>query len=565
MKQTREAAKPNRRYRARAVKRTVAISALVTFIVPMVSAQISSPSSPLRMKTDYFGYTASVSPRVAYSDNIELAPDGFERDETILSTLFSAGAVFSHRRLTAVFSGDLDFSYLTDQSDLVINQNVGAAGTVTLADNLLYLDVAGGTSRQLVGDNARFSSNINGSRNQRADVHSYSVSPYVFHQFPNQSTAEVRYRFSQVFIDDDKSVANLTGGDFLNNSDSHEVVASYYSGYMFDRLRFTASAYGNRTVEDGSLVLPRFEFEQGTVVGEAQFAVNHQFSISGAVGYDEIDTDGSPGFFDDDELSGVFWRAGFIVQPGRKTRIQIEYGERFDDDFIEAELSYDLSKRFSLSGGASRTFRTRAQAISTEFRVLQRESFDFADKLRDDVGLSSQSIVEAATRFIDGDINAQTVGIGASDIAYLGLSGTYDQLQVLARVNYEDTDFGFRSTEVVSATLDVNRRLSRRLDIYGNALFRHINSEFDPVQCLLNPFLFGFDATDPLFDAVTACTADASANDRTNTVGGTLGARYQVYKNISVFGEYAHTERFSKSSLLEFGENAGVAGLVLTF
>ncbi|MEL7200754.1 MAG: hypothetical protein AAGK25_04050, partial [Pseudomonadota bacterium] len=276
-------------------------------------AQAVAPEPPLSLKSDFLGYSISLSPRVGYTDNINLVSgrqfdaDGnvtsddnpFRQGQTILSNLVTANAIISLPRFTALFSGDLDFSYLVENDDLVLNQSVGAVGTATIVDNYLYFDVAGGSSRQLVGDNAAFSANASAARGDRATVNSYAVSPYLYHQLPNQSTVEARYRYSQVFINDSNinpaviptgAVIPGDGLEFLNDATSHEALLQYESGNLFDRFRFIATAYGNLTDETGSDIIPEFSFDQGTVSLQAQYGLTSKFALSGAIGYDEIDT-----------------------------------------------------------------------------------------------------------------------------------------------------------------------------------------------------------------------------------------------------------------------------------
>lgn len=540
----------------------VAIGAIVS---AGAVAQIAGPQAPLSFKTDYLGYAASVSPRAIYTDNIDLDPDGLEESAAILSTVFKANGIISNRRFTGLISGDLDFSFVTDDSDFRINQDIGGTGTFTAIQNWLYADVGGSTSRQLIGDNAGFSSNVNAGRDQQANVHNFSVSPYVYHRLANQSAVELRYRFSQVFIDDSDSAIGQNVNEFLNDSRTHEALASYQSGALFDRLRFTLSAYGNRTVEDGSSIVPRFEYEQGSLTAEVQYALSRSFSLSGAIGYDDVSTEADVQLFDDDALSGVFWRAGFTARPGRRTELRLEYGQRYDDDFVDASLRYNISERFTLQAGAARTFQTRAQSIARRFRSVQQQTLEFADRLRAGDTLSPEAVIATATQAGGGRTDAQSVGIGASNDAFVQLIGRFDRTSVTLNANYQDTDFGFRENENIGASLNVTRELSRKLRAYGNVFYRESETIIDPGACLASPFLFGFDSTAPGFDAVQSCNDFALANGETQTIGGRVGAAYQLYKNLSVFGEYSHTDRQSPVDVLEYNENTFTAGLTLDF
>ena len=528
-------------------------------------AQVGAPSAPLRLRSDYFGYGASVSPRLSYTDNIELLPDPLKEGSFIASTLLSGGAIYSANRFTGVLSGDLDLSFIGEGSDLVVNQRIGAASTTTLVDGLFYFDLAGSTSRQLIGENARFSSNVNAARGQRADVHNYSASPYLYRRFAEGQSAELRYRFSQVFIDDDNAGANPFAGGLLNDSTSHEAIAFYDSGSRLGRFNFTATGYGNSTVEDGAEFSPRFEFQQASFTGTARYALSDRFALSGAAGYDAIDTVAAPGVFDDEALSGFFWRAGFTARPGRKTDLRLEYGRRYDDDFIDAELGYEISSRLTFRASAGRSFETRAQSVASQFRGMGQATLDLAERLREGDALSAEAAVAASNRLAFGGVNAQTIGIGATNNAQAALIGTWERTEITASANYYDADFGFRQNTGYGGNLNIRRQVSRRLTAYGGAFYRHSEVDFDPAVCAASPFLFGFDVNAPFFDPVVACNAFAIQNGETDTLGGRVGASYQLYRNVSVFGEYARAERFADSPILEYAENSVTAGLTIDF
>ena len=542
-------------------------------------AQVQQPSAPLQLRTDYLGYSASASARVGYSDNINLQRDELADSELFLSTLLTGGAVVSTPRVTALFLGDLDLSYLTDQSDFVVNQDIAGTSTFTALDNWLYVDLSGSTTRQLVGDNARFSGSINSARGQRANVHSYSASPYVYRRFADLSSAEVRYRFTQVFVDDSNQALNPFGGGAFNDSRSNEVLASYESGGLLNRARFRVTAYGNDTSEDtpevvfddgsGPQMLSDFEYRQGSVTGDAQFSINQSFALSGAIGYDEVETDGlAELFFDDDELSGFFWRAGFSASPGRRSSIRLEYGERYGDDFINANINYRLSQRFVFTASANRSFRTRAQSVSSQFRTTSRAALDFADQLREGQELSPRGVVDAANFFagsLSGAGAVQTTGVAVADSASAFLRGGFGRTDLSVGGFYADENFGFRQVETYGARFEARRRLSRRLTAYGNVDYRRADTTVDLATCEANPVVFGFDTTDPLFDAATQCANLTLNNGVTNTVIARAGGAYRLFEDASVFIEGAHTERFSPNDLLEYSENSILAGITLDF
>ncbi|MBY0422056.1 MAG: hypothetical protein K2Q06_07105, partial [Parvularculaceae bacterium] len=420
-----------------------------------------------------------------------------------------------------------------------------------------------------LGENARFSANMFGARGQQVNVHTYSISPHLFRRFADGSRAGLRYRFSQAYFGDRRADANPTSGDLLNNSSTQEASASYQSAELFERLRFVASAYANRTIEDGSTFSPRFEYEQASGQLSAEYAITDRFALSGAAGYDKVDTSATAtaGLFDDDKLSGAFWRAGFTARPGRKTYLRAEYGRRYGKEFVSGEFTYNLSDRLQFQAGADRRFETRAQTVGSQFAGLQQDTLEFVDRLREGKNLDVRQLIDSANRYsrLRDGIGAQSAGLGAFDSAYAGVRGKWGRTEIGGTASYEKADFGFRRVDSWGGQLDVSRQLSRRLTAYGSAFYRHVDTEFDPALCVTSPFLFGFDVRAPLFNPTTACQDYAIQNGRTDTIGGRVGAKYRVYENLSLFGEYTRTNRLGEFSVLEYKENSFLAGAQLDF
>lgn len=549
--------------RAKAALLVTAASAVVLGAAALAQEQDVGPQAQLRFRNDYFGYGLSVGPRVTYTDNINLSSDAAKEDEVAGSIAANGSAIYSTNRITAILDGSLDVSYLVDQSELVASQDVGAVGTLTIAENLFYVDAAGSSSRQLAGENARFSRNINAGRAQRVNVHNIALSPYLNRRFNDGSAAEIRYRVSQVIIDDDRTAL---GANFNNDSRTQEAIASYQTGERFDRVEIGLTAYGNKTREYGSTAIQDFEFKQGTLEANLQFALSERFALTGAVGYDEVDTDAPPQFVPADRLSGVFWRAGFRARPGRRTDVRLEYGQRYGDDFINADLRYELSNRLNFSASASRSFRTRAQAVSTNYEALQRRTLDFVDRLRQGEAGDAEAIIDALTRSNRQRFSAQNIGFGIANEANARLSALLGTRSTASLFGfYSDTDFGFRRITAYGGGLGVQHQMSRRLSAFGDLFYRYVDSTSDLTSCLADPRLFGFDVTLPGFDPMVACDSLIGVEGVTNTVGGRLGASYRLARNVSAFGEYSHTERFSKNPLLEYGENTATLGLQVDF
>ncbi len=529
--------------------------------------QTNGPVAPLQFRNDYFGYGLAVGPRVSYTDNIALAPSGFRDDEFAAGVAANGSAIYTNNRFTGIIDGSLDASYLTDQAELVASQDVSGVGTVTVADNLFYIDVGASSTRQLAGEDARFSQNVNAGRNQRVNVHNFAVSPYLNRRFANGSAAEIRYRFGQVFIDPNSSTTNVNNvnANVAREARTQEVVATYDSGQAFGRLDAKLTAYGNKTREEGSSVLGDYKFEQGTLQGDFQYSLTDRFALAGTIGYDDVDTTAPATFFPEDRLTGIFWNAGFRAKPGPKTDILLKYGRRYDGEFVNGSLSYDISQRLRFTASADRTFQTSSGSSANRYQALQRQTLDFVDRLRAGGTSDPTGVVDALTRVARQRIGAQQIGLGVANDVTAGLSAAYGRTTLGAYANYHDVDYGFRQIETIGAGISATRQLSRRMSAYGNIFYRRIDATADISGCVADPTQFLLDPTVPGFDAVQACSSLVGFQGNFDTAGGRIGVAYRLYSNVSAYGEYGHTERFSQNPLQEYSENTAVAGLQLEF
>ncbi len=551
---------------SRAAKRALLATASLVVVgqaAALAQGQSAGPIAPLQFRNDYFGYGLAVGPRVAYTDNITLAPSGFRDDELSVGIQSNGSAIFSNNRLTAILDGSLDVSYLTDQAKVVASQDVAGVATATVAENLFYVDFGASSSRQLAGEDARFSQNLNAGRTQRANVHNFAVSPYFNRRFADGSAAELRYRFGQVFIDPNQS--SLTNPNFSRQSRTQEAVATFDSGNKFDRFGAVLTAYGNKTRDYGATTVNDYEFQQGTVQGDFEVELTDRFALAGTVGYDDVDTTAPATFIPEDQLTGMFWNAGFHAKPGRKTDILLKYGSRYDSEFFTGSLRYDVSPRVQFNASAGQSFQTRANAVAGQYQALQRQTLDFVESLRAGGTLDVTGVVDALTRVSRQRLGAQQIGLGVSKDTQASLSGAFRRTTLGAHVIYHDTDYGYRRIETIGGTLSAQRTLSRRVSAYTNIFYRRVDSTGDVAPCLLDPASFGLIVTAPGFDPVTACNGLVGFQGVHDTVGGRIGLSYRLFKNVSAYGEYGHTERFSQDPLQEYGENTVNAGLQMEF
>jgi uncharacterized protein (PEP-CTERM system associated) len=523
-----------------------------------------------------FNYQLTVSPQLTYSDNVTLAPSGEEQADGLASVAFEGGALIDRVGFSGIINGRVELGTYFDQPQVngedlydqfVVDQNITAAGTARIVDDLFYVDAALNSKQQALSDQSQFSGQSIAANDQQANAFSYSISPYLFSRLINDGTVEARYRYTNVIVDDEDAIDGID--DFLNDSETQEIVAEYDSGRLLDRVGFSVRGYANKTEETGSERLPEVDFEQLALSWSARYAMNRKVSVIGTVGYDEIDTNNNPNF-DDDELSGVFWKAGLRAKPGRRTLVQVEVGDRYGGALVEGSASYQYSSRLEFRANLERNFRTGAQAVNQNSTVLQSETLAFAEELRLAQDVTSRDLT-ARTLQLNSDLqefSARQSGLATTNSARLTAIGRTRRDNFVVSATYDDSDFGFQETENISLGGTWDRRLSRKLGVYarGNLqLTENSISSTSVMDCITalstDPLTAGLPA-----DVILGLCGDPSQLDNdVQTLSLLGGLRYRLFENTAAFAQVSRTQRFADTDAQEYEENAITVGLSFDF
>jgi uncharacterized protein (PEP-CTERM system associated) len=194
---------------------------------------------------------------------------------------------------------------------------LNAIGTAELIEDMFFVDGRATMSQQnlsLTGPQSLDNINVTGNR---ADVRTYSISPYLRHRFKDLASAEVRYNLRQVTSDANALFNSQgTGYSFALNSGSAFRTLGWGFNYSNQTVDFTRS---NRSVD----------FERAT--GTLRYQVTRQFGLIATGGYEKnsfISIRGSP--------SSPTWSIGFSWTPSERTSIAISGGQRFFGDTYSA-------------------------------------------------------------------------------------------------------------------------------------------------------------------------------------------------------------------------------------
>ena len=313
--------------------------ALVFLLHSPVSAQSATPfstspsplSAPGAAATGQSGLQIrpSISVSETYSDNVSLAPAGSERSEWTTRIAPSVSVIGNGARLrfNATYTPELLSRARQGTND--ISHFLDASGNSELLQQLLYVDVRANVFQQnvsLLGAQAQDNLNTTGNR---TSVKTYSVSPYLRHDFGFDAVGELRLTHDAVSYSGNTSA--------LSGSTSNGISARLLSGPTFKLLTWNL-AYDKSRVEYSDSAR---NVDSERISAGATRLITPNFRLGVNVGYEEytyVTIGGAP-------PKGAFWSVGPEWTPTDRTRLAASIGHRY----YGPSKSLDFSHRSRLT------------------------------------------------------------------------------------------------------------------------------------------------------------------------------------------------------------------------
>jgi uncharacterized protein (PEP-CTERM system associated) len=265
-------------------------------------------------------FEPSVGGQATYTDNSNHSEND-PHDALILTatpgfTLRSKGS----RRVEAIMqyglTGVQRFRFGEDDSTDILHR-LNAMGTAELVEDFLFIDGSARISQEIISlEGSLVEAEISDSN--RANVGTYSVSPYVRKRLGTFADALARYTASGAIFENDVAA----------NQNVNAFTAGLTSGTRFDELSWGVD-YSIREARNRNDVNTTFE-RAGATLG---YKLTPRFRIFGTAGEEWND------YPSVSETDGTSWSAGFGWSPGRRTSIEASMGERFFGN------TYSLSAR----------------------------------------------------------------------------------------------------------------------------------------------------------------------------------------------------------------------------
>ena len=403
-----------------------------------------------------FGATLRITPTVdvteSYTDNVLLASEGAEADlitqtQADLNFTASGARVGLNLNLGAVHDYYLD----TDGLNGLRPQALGA-GDIELLKDHFFIDASvslSETSTQQNGDQSAIDRNL---PSNRAQLLLYEVAPRLVNRFGRLLEATLEYRHSESrYSKPAAGTANLppvlptlpglTNPNRLQNQNekSDDISLSLDTGRYFSsfnsQLSFDKSTSKRETGN---------KFTEDRVDWVNEYQIIRQLAIIARVGYEDVgDMDST--------LSnrGATGSLGFHVKPGPRIDLRTEYGKRFGEKNISADLTYKISSFYVLTASVSQSVQTQS---SSRLNQLNRLVADDNGRLVDPFSGSFRN---------PGDSNFGLNNASfREDLVQVGLTGTRGRNTINL-----SADLSSRESQNMSKEdqLDVNLGVSRRL------------------------------------------------------------------------------------------------------
>jgi uncharacterized protein (PEP-CTERM system associated) len=251
-----------------------------------------------------------------YTDNVTLAERGNEKSDFITQINPGISLSGTGARLKVNVNYTMQNLFYANQS----NQNttfhqLSARENAELIKNFFFLDSTASISQQNISLLGPLTTNNENITNNRTNVKTYSISPYIRHNFSNLASTQVRYTHNAVYTD--------VGG--LSASQSDSILLGLTSGSAFRSLGWGLNYNKQKTGGLGTSIgglSTSVESEHYT--GNLRYRISSKFSLTGTGGYQKYSYTSLTGV-----SSGSFWTAGFIWNPTDRTKITANAGESF--------------------------------------------------------------------------------------------------------------------------------------------------------------------------------------------------------------------------------------------
>jgi uncharacterized protein (PEP-CTERM system associated) len=490
-----------------------------------------------------WNFEPSVGTSATYTDNANQSASNPE-DALILSVTpgFSLASKGSRRVQASLQYGLSGVARFGEDGSTDLNHNLGAIGKAELIEDFLFIDGSARISQELVsllGSPA--DADINDSN--RANVGTYSISPYIQKRLGTFANVLARYTASGAIFE------NQTSADANVNT----FAVGLTSGTRFTDLSW-ALDYSIRKAEnrDAPTTAAGADTTFERASASAGYALTRKFRVFGTLGQDKND------YLSTTETDGSFYSVGFGWAPTRRTSVEASVGERY------------FGNTFSFSG-SHRTRSTRwTVRYSEDVSDITQQFLEQTSRVFWACGSGSERRLEEALVNPGGctgpisagqlALIASTLGYSTADLVAAGLvnvasaNGVYILKSLNAGVTWDigRLEFGLSAQDT--------RRLYQ---VFGGAE-DHIQGVTGSVTYRLSAQTSAFGSLSLTRNSVDSVLATGSAREDDLT-SFSLGLNHRFAERLDGALTFRHSQRDSNVATADYEENSITATANMRF
>ena len=257
--------------------------------------------------------TPSLSLTETYTDNVNLASDANKRAQFVTEATPGLSVYGQNSRVQ--LSANARASYFHYSNGRVAGtrtstHSLNAAGKLKVIDELFYIDARASSSARAVSAFGPLDDEGNRfSDENRTDVTTWSVSPYLTQRFGNFAVATARYTHDRVKADDSRYGSSTSNGGMIDLA-SGRAWRELGWNLRYARQDVDNEQFGNTASEN--------------FLASSYYQLDRTLRLTASAGYDSYDYEAAAG-----RTAGASWSVGFAWAPSQRTSLEMSAGRHF--------------------------------------------------------------------------------------------------------------------------------------------------------------------------------------------------------------------------------------------
>ena len=271
-------------------------------------------------------FTPTLELKETYTDNVRLTRDNEQSDfVTQVNPGIIVNGIGPHLKVNAHYVMQNIF-LLEENSENATNHRLHANGNVELLNDLFFVDGKASITQQSISSFGRQAEDNTNISNNRTNVKTYSVSPYLLNHFQDFASSELRYTHDSVST----TGSGSTVSSGLSDSQADKILAKLTSGNDFRKLGWGLNYHKQRIDFDSGQTVT-----QESYGGDLRYLITPHLNLIATGGYEKNDYLSITG-----NSAGSYWTAGFAWRPSLRTSIEASAGKRYFGDTYSVKADH---------------------------------------------------------------------------------------------------------------------------------------------------------------------------------------------------------------------------------